>query len=157
MKYLVFALALLSIILTAQQPEPLVQKNIKIQPIVENLEMGDKYWYVQTIKIYYKDTIGFKPISFRRGDPLTSRCSDSTFVTFISRGDSLSTYSIRRLSCEIVAYFNLNSYEIRWLKEHLIDKIVIRNIVTDNSYIVYINDTTYLYEVFNKYNSINHK
>jgi hypothetical protein len=157
MKYLVFALALLSIILTAQQPEPLVQKNIKIQPIVENLEMGDKYWYVQTIKIYYKDTIGFKPISFRRGDPLTSRCSDSTFVTFISRGDSLSTYSIRRLSCEIVAYFNLNSYEIRWLKEHLVDKIVIRNIVTDNSYIVYINDTTYLYEVFNKYNSINHK
>jgi hypothetical protein len=157
MKYLVFALALLSIILTAQQPEPLVQKNIKIQPIVENLEMGDKYWYVQTIKIYYKDTIGFKPISFRRGDPLTSRCSDSTFVTFISKGDSLSTYSIRRLSCEIVAYFNLNSYEIRWLKEHLIDKIVIRNIVTDNSYIVYINDTTYLYEVFNKYNSINHK
>jgi hypothetical protein len=157
MKYLVFALALLSIILTAQQPEPLVQKNIKIQPIVENLEMGDKYWYVQTIKIYYKDTIGFKPISFRRGDPLTSRCSDSTYVTFISKGDSLSTYSIRRLSCEIVAYFNLNSYEIRWLKEHLIDKIVIRNIVTDNSYIVYINDTTYLYEVLNKYNSINHK
>jgi hypothetical protein len=157
MKYLVFALALLSIILTAQQPEPLVQKNIKIQPIVENLEMGNKYWYVQTIKIYYKDTIGFKPISFRRGDPLTSRCSDSTFVTFISKGDSLSTYSIRRLSCEIVAYFNLNSYEIRWLKEHLIDKIIIRNIVTDNSYIVYINDTTYLYEVFNKYNSINHK
>lgn len=157
MKYLVFALALLSVILTAQQPEPLVQKNIKIQPIVENLEMGDKYWYVQTIKIYYKDTIGFKPISFRRGDPLTSRCSDSTYVTFISKGDSLSTYSIRRLSCEIVAYFNLNSYEIRWLKEHLIDKIIIRNIVTDNSYIVYINDTTYLYEVLNKYNSINHK
>jgi hypothetical protein len=157
MKYLVFALALLSVILAAQQPEPLVQKDIKIQPIVENLEMGEEYWYVQTIKIYYKDTIGFKPISFRRGDPLTSRCSDSTFVTFISRGDSLSTYSIRRLSCEIVAYFNLNSYEIRWLKEHLIDKIVIRNIVTDNSYIVYINDTTYLYEVLNKYNSINHK
>lgn len=157
MKYLVYALALISIILTAQQPEPLVQKDIKIQPIVENLDMGDKYWYVQTVKIYYKDTIGFKPISFRKGNPLTSRCSDSTFVTFISKGDSLSTYSIRRLSCEIVAYFNLNSYEIRWLKEHLIDKIIIRNIVTDNSYIVYINDTTYLYEVLNKYNSINHK
>jgi hypothetical protein len=157
MKYLVFALALLSVILTAQQPEPLVQKNIKIQPIVENLEMGDKYWYVQTIKIYYKDTIGFKPISFKRGDPLTSRCTDSTLITFLSKGESLSTYSIRRLSCEIIAYFNLNSYEVRWLKTHLVDKIIIRNIVTDNSYIVYINDTTYLYEVFNKYNSINHK
>ncbi len=157
MKYLVFALALLSIILTAQQPEPLVQKNIKIQPIVENLEMGEKYWYIQTIKIYYKDTIGFKPITFRKGDPLTSRCTDSTYVTFISAGDSLSTYSIGRLSCEIIAYFNLNSYEINWLKNHFINKIMIRNIVTDNSYIVYINDTTYLYEVLNKYNSINHK
>jgi hypothetical protein len=156
MKYLVFALALLSIILTAQQPEPLVQKDIKIQPIVENLEMGEKYWYVQTIKIYYKDTIGFKPISFKRGDPLTSRCTDSTLITFLSKGESLSTYSIRRLSCEIIAYFNLNSYEVRWLKTHLVDKIIIRNIVTDNSYIVYINDTDYLYEVLNKYNSINH-
>jgi hypothetical protein len=157
MKYLVFALALLSVILTAQQPEPLVQKDIKMQPIVENLEMGEKYWYVQTVKIYYKDTIGFKPISFRRGDPLTSRCTDSTYVTFISGGDSLSTYSIGRLSCEIIAYFNLNSYEVNWLKNHFINKIMIRNIVTDNSYLVYINDTTYLYEVLNKYNSINHK
>ena len=156
MKYLVFALALLSVILAAQQPEPLIQKDIKIQPIVENLEMGDKYWYVQTIKVYYKDTIGFKPITFRKGDPLTSRCTDSTLITFLSKGESLSTYSIRRLSCEIIAYFNLNSYEVRWLKTHLVDKIIIRNIVTDNSYIVYINDTDYLYEVLNKYNSINH-
>lgn len=156
MKYLVFALALLSVILTAQQPEPLIQKDIKIQPIVENLEMGEQYWYVQTIKVYYKDTIGFKPITFRKGDPLTTRCSDSTLITFLSKGESLSTYSIRRLSCEIIAYFNLNSYEVRWLKTHLVDKIIIRNIVTDNSYIVYINDTDYLYEVLNKYNSINH-
>jgi hypothetical protein len=156
MKYLVFALALLSVILAAQQPEPLIQKDIKIQPIVENLEMGEQYWYVQTVKVYYKDTIGFKPITFRKGDPLTTRCSDSTLITFLSKGESLSTYSIRRLSCEIIAYFNLNSYEVRWLKTHLVDKIIIRNIVTDNSYIVYINDTDYLYEVLNKYNSINH-
>lgn len=156
MKYLVFVLALLSVILAAQQPEPLIQKDIKIQPIVENLEMGEQYWYVQTIKIYYKDTIGFKPITFRKGDPLTSRCTDSTLITFLSKGESLSTYSIRRLSCEIIAYFNLNSYEVRWLKTHLVDKIIIRNIVTDNSYIVYINDTDYLYEILNKYNSINH-
>jgi hypothetical protein len=156
MKYLVFALALLSVILAAQQPEPLIQKDIKIQPIVENLEMGEQYWYVQTIKVYYKDTIGFKPITFRKGDPLTTRCSDSTLITFLSKGESLSTYSIRRLSCEIIAYFNLNSYEVRWLKTHLVDKIIIRNIVTDNSYIVYINDTDYLYEILNKYNSINH-
>lgn len=156
MKYLVFVLVLLAVILTAQQPEPLIQNDIKIQPIVENLEMGEQYWYVQTIKVYYKDTIGFKPITFRKGDPLTTRCSDSTLITFLSKGESLSTYSIRRLSCEIIAYFNLNSYEVRWLKTHLVDKIIIRNIVTDNSYIVHINDTDYLYEVLNKYNSINH-
>lgn len=156
-KFIIAYIVLFSIILTAQQPEPLVQKDIKIQPIVENLEMGSDYWYVQTIKVYYKDTIGFKPITFRKGDPLTSRCTDSTLITFISKGEYLSTYSIKRMSCDIVAYFNLNSYEIRWLKSHIINKIVIRNIITDNSYIVYINDTDYLYEIFNKYNSINHK
>lgn len=148
---------MLSIILIAQQPSPLIQKEITIQPIVENLDMGNKYWYVRTIKVYYKDTIGFKPITFRKGDPLTSRCTDSTLITFISKNDSLSAYSVKKMSCEIVAYFNLNEYQVRWLKSKIVDKIMITNIVTDNSYIVYINDTKYLYEIFNKYNSINHK
>ena len=155
-KFIIAFIVLLTVILSAQQPEPLVQSDFKLQAIVENLDMGEDYWYVQTIKVYYKDTLGFKPITFRKGDPLTSRCTDSTLITFISKGESLSTYSIRRLSCEIIAYFNLNSYEVKWLKTHLVDKIIIRNIVTDNSYIVYINDTDYLYEILNKYNSINH-
>jgi hypothetical protein len=156
MKYLVFALALLSIILTAQQPEPLVQKNIKIQPIVENLEMGEGYWYVQTVKVYYKDTLGFKPIFLRKGTPIDSRCSDETKVTFISKNDSLTVTSIRRMSCDIIAYFNLNSYEVKWLKSRMIDKIIIFNVITDNSYLVYINDVSYLNTLLNKYNVKNH-
>jgi len=152
MKYLVFALALLSIILTAQQPEPLVQKDIKIQPIIENLEMGEEYWYIQTVKVYYKDTLGFKPIYLRKGDPIDSRCSDETKVTFISKNDSLTVTSIKRMSCDIIAYFNLNSYEVKWLKSRMIDKIIIFNVVTDNSYLVYINDVSYLNNLLNKYN-----
>lgn len=157
MKYITFVLFFISLLLIGQmQPSPLEEEGIKIQPIVDNLEMGEKYWYIQTIKLYYKDTIGFKPIAFRIGDPLISRCTDSTLVTFISKGDSLSIYSIKRISCDIVAYFNLNAYEIKWLKNKLVDKIIIRNIVTDNSYIVYVNDTKYFYKVFNKYNSISY-
>jgi hypothetical protein len=152
MKYLVLALALLSIILTAQQPEPLIQKDIKIQPIVENLEMGDKYWYVQTVKVYYKDTLGFKPIYLRKGSPIDSRCSDETEVTFISKNDSLTVKSIKRMSCDIIAYFNLNSYEVKWLKSRMIDKVIIFNTITDNSYLVYINDVSYLNTLLNKYN-----
>jgi hypothetical protein len=152
MKYLVFALALLSIILTAQQPEPLVQKDIKIQPIIENLEMGEEYWYIQTVKVYYKDTLGFKSIYLRKGNPIDSRCSDETKVTFISKNDSLTVTSIERMSCDIIAYFNLNSYEVKWLKSRMIDKIIIFNVVTDNSYLVYINDVSYLNNLLNKYN-----
>ena len=152
MKYLVFALALLSIILTAQQPEPLVQKDIKIQPIIENLEMGSEYWYIQTVKVYYKDTLGFKPIYLRKGTPIDSRCSDETKVTFISKNDSLTVTSIKRMSCDIIAYFNLNSYEVKWLKSRMIDKIIIFNVITDNSYLVYINDVSYLNTLLNKYN-----
>jgi hypothetical protein len=156
MKYLVFVLALLSIILTAQQPEPLIQNNIKIQPIVENLDMGEDYWYIQTVKVYYKDTLGFKPIYLRKGPPLDSRCSDETKITFISKKDSLTVKSIKRMSCEIIAYFNLNSYEVNWLKSKMIDKIIIFNVVTDNSYMVYINDVSYLNSLLNKYNVKNH-
>lgn len=156
MKYLVFALALLTIILTAQQPEPLIQKDIKIQPIVENLDMGKDYWYIQTVKVYYKDTLGFKPIYLRKGSPIDSRCSDETKVTFISKGDSLTIKSIKRMSCDIIAYFNLNSYEVKWLKSKMIDKVIIFNTVTDNSYLVYINDVSYLNTLLNKYNVKNH-
>ena len=155
-KYIIVLVILISFILVAQQPIPLIQKDIKIQPIVENLDMGEDYWYVQTIKVYYKDTLGFKPIYFRKGNPLDSRCSDETEITFISKKDSLTVKSIRRMSCEIIAYFNLNSYEVNWLKSKMIDKIIIFNVVTDNSYMVYINDVSYLNNLLNKYNVKNH-
>lgn len=151
MKYLVLVLALLSVILAAQQPEPLVQKDIKIQPIVENLELGKNYWYVQTIKVYYKDTTGFKPIPLRKGAIIDSRCSDETVLTFIAPGDSISVTSLKRMSCEIVAYFNLNKYEVDWLKNKTLDKVVIFNSVTDNSYVVYIKDSKYFNRLLNVY------
>ena len=150
-KFIIAYIVLFSIILAAQQPEPLIQKDIKIQPIVENIELGKQYWYVQTVKIYYKDTLGFKPISLRKGASIDSRCSDETVVTFIAQGDSLSVTSLKRMSCEIVAYFNLEKYEIDWLKTKTLDKIVIFNSVTDNSYVVYIKDSKYFNRLLNVY------
>lgn len=155
-KFIISFIVLLTVILSAQQPEPLVQSDFKLQAIVENLDMGEDYWYIQTVKVYYKDTLGFKPIYLRKGNPINSRCSDETKVTFISKSDSLTITSLKRLSCEIVAYFNLNSYEVKWLKSRMIDKIIIFNAITDNSYIVYINDVSYLNKLLNKYNVKNH-
>lgn len=151
MKKLLLALLLISILTIAQQPLPLIEDKIKVQPILEN-ETNPEEWYISTIKIYYKDTIGFKPIELRKGPPVTSRCSDVTNFTFISRKDTLSMKSLSRISCEIIAYVNLNSYERKWLKDHLVEKIIIFNTVTDNEYIIYINDTAYFKRLLEKYN-----
>jgi hypothetical protein len=150
-KYIIVLVILISVILAAQQPEPLIEEDLKVQPIVENVELGKNYWYVQTIKVYYKDTTGFKPIPLRKGAAIDSRCSDETVVTFIAQGDSISVTSLKRMSCEIVAYFNLNKYEVEWLKNKSLDKVIIFNSVTDNSYVVYIKDSKYFNRLLNVY------
>lgn len=129
--------------------------NVKFQPIVEN-DNSPIDWYIRTIKVYYKDTIGFKEISFKKGPPLDTRCTDETNMTFISKGDSLTLSSVKQMSCEILARFNINSYESNWLKSHIVEKIIIFNVVTDNSYVIYVNDTKYFYNLLNKYNAKNY-
>ena len=150
MKYLVFALALLSVILAAQQPEPLIQKDIKIQPIVENLEMGEQYWYVQTIKVYYKDTL-LNKFKLRMGPELDSYCTDNTILTFHSYSDSLKIKSIHKMSCEILAIFNLTSYQINWLSKNIVNKVTIYNTERETMYVVEIKNKEYFKNVFLKY------
>ena len=153
-KKILIALAFLSLITIAQQPSPLLQDDLKIQPILENEDIPEE-WYISTLKIYYKDTMGFKPIELRKGPSIESRCADVTNFTFISRKDTLSVKSLSRLSCEIISYVNLNSYETKWLKNHLVEKIIIFNTVTENEYIVYIHDVEYFKKLLVKYNERN--
>lgn len=152
MKLKIFiCLLIICTFILGQQPAPMIENNVKFQPIVEN-ETSPVDWYIRTIKVYYKDTIGFSPVYFRKGQPLDTRCTDLTNMTFISKGDSLTLTSVKQMSCQILARFNLNSYESNWLKSHIVDKIIIFNVETDNSYIIYVNDTKYFYNLLNKYN-----
>jgi hypothetical protein len=141
-KILVSLLILLSFILISQQPNPwILNTSTRIQPIVENDEhsefvSSDKA-IVRSFKLYYKDSI---------------YCTDSTRLTFMSGLDTMQIYSVKRMSCDILAIFNLNHSQGKWLDNYPIDKILIYNRVTDNYYTIITDDKEYFTRLFNKYN-----
>ena len=143
-----FAILLFSV---GSSPEPFTKGDVRIVPIVENEDLGPEYWYIRTIKLYYKDKLPHG-IELRKGPPLDSYCSDETDLTFYSNSDSLTIKSYRRLSCEILAMYNLSEKESDWLKSHLVYGIKIHNIITENKYYIYVDDVYYFKNLFNKYN-----
>ena len=143
-----FLLVFLSVGMT---PEPLTKGEVRIVPIIENEDLGPKYWYIRTIKLYYKDKMPHG-IELRKGSPIDSYCSDETDLTFYSNSDSLTVKSYRRLSCEILAIYNLSEKDSDWLKSHLVYRIKIYNVVTENKYIIHIDDVSYFKNLFTKYN-----
>ena len=143
MKKFIIALSVLfSLILLSQQPNPwILNKSTRIQPILENEESGefvtsDKA-IVRTFKLYYRDSI---------------YCTDSTKITFMSGLDTMQIYSVQRMSCDILAIFNLTHNQGKWLNNYPIDKILIYNRVTDNYYTIITDDKEYFTRLFNKYN-----
>ena len=137
-KFLLSFLILLSFILISQQPNPLIlDKDTKVQPIIDN--EGTPNQFLHTVKIYYKDL---------------DYCSDSTKISFIALdGDSISKYNVRQSpSCIIVARFNLTDSELEWLKENKISSIGIYNRVTDNYYIKQVKEPDYFIKVLKPFN-----
>lgn len=143
-----FAILLFSVGIS---PEPFTKGDVRIVPIIENEDLGPKYWYIRTIKLYYKDKLPHG-IELRKGPPLDSYCSDETDLTFYSNSDSLTIKSYSRLSCEILAMYNLSEKESDWLKSHLVYRLKIYNIVTENKYYIYVDNVFYFKDLFNKYN-----
>jgi hypothetical protein len=143
-----FAILLFSV---GSSPEPFTKGDVRIVPIIENEDLGPKYWYIRTIKLYYKDKLPHG-IELRKGPPLDSYCSDETDLTFYSNSDSLTIKSHSRLSCEILAMYNLSEKESDWLKSHLVYRLKIYNIVTENKYYIYVDNVFYFKDLFNKYN-----
>jgi len=132
-------------------PEPFTSGEVSIIPIIENEDLGPKYWYIRTIKLYYKDKMPHG-IELRKGPPINSYCSDETDLTFYSNSDSLVIKSTKHLSCEILALYNLSESDSDWLKSHLIYRLKINNIVTENKYIIYTDNIFYFKNLFTKYN-----
>lgn len=151
-KIAVFILLICTILLTSQQPAPYIQESLSVQPILENAELGSKYWYIRSIKVYYKDPM-VEPIYLSRGDSLYSYCSDSSVITFKSITDSISIPSVKRMSCEILAIINLTKRDSEWLKSHIVYEFIVLNTVTDNRYTIYMHDTEYFRRLLLKYNA----
>jgi hypothetical protein len=152
MKYkFVISFLFISFLSINRPPEPLVNGETRIVPIIENEELGPKYWYIRTIKLYYKDKLP-RGIELRKGPPVNSYCSDETDLTFYSNSDSLTVKSYKRLSCEILAIYNLSEKDSDWLKSHLVYRIKIHNIITENKYYVNIDNVSYFKNLFTKYN-----
>jgi hypothetical protein len=152
MKYkFVISFLFISFLSINRPPEPLVNGETRIVPIIENEELGPKYWYIRTIKLYYKDKLP-RGIELRKGPPINSYCSDETDLTFYSNSDSLTIKSYKRLSCEILAIYNLSEKDSDWLKSHLIYRLKIHNIITENKYYVNIDNVSYFKNLLTKYN-----
>ena len=152
MKYkFILSFLFISFLSINRPPEPLSVGETRIVPIIENEDLGPKYWYIRTIKLYYKDKMP-RSIELRKGPPIDSYCSDETDLTFYSNSDSLTIKSYRQLSCEILAIYNLSKKDSDWLKSHLVYRIKINNIVTENKYYINMDNVSYFKNLFTKYN-----
>ena len=151
-KFLLCILIIFAFALVSQQPAPYIQESISVQPIVENYDLGSKYWYIRSIKVYYKDPMK-EPIYLSKNDSLYSYCSDSSVITFKSIADSISVPSVKRMSCEILAIINLTKRDSEWLKSHIVYEFIVLNTVTNNRYVIYMHDTEYFRRLLIKYNA----
>jgi hypothetical protein len=135
------------------QPHPLIldtNSEFVLQPIVENIDLPN-YSVIFTLKLYYIDRLE-KPITFKNGDPLETYCSDSTITTFyFVGGDSLALGSLKRMSCKIMALFNLSHSQNIMLRDNELDSIKIHNYVTDNKYTFPIQQKRYLRSLISKH------
>ena len=137
------------------QPAPLIlvkDSSFILQPIVENMDMPG-YEFVMTLKLYYKDRM-VKPLEFKKGPPLDSYCSDSTHIIFyLQNKNTVAISSTKRMSCRILAVFNIDKSQNRVLKTYPMDSIRVTNGVTDNSYVMVVNDKQYLNRLITQYNN----
>jgi hypothetical protein len=151
MKYLIIVLSIffsLAFIIEKQQPSPYTNNNITIQPIVENIETTGS---IRAIKIYYTDSL-VRPFVFKKGKPLLSYCSDNSTAQFITQYDTLHIQSTKRMSCEILAIFNLSPSSIMFLKTNPIDKIIVCNTLTENCYeCIFTDNRNYFIDAFSEY------
>ena len=137
------------------QPSPLIidkDSNFVIQPIVENIDLHG-YEFIMTLKLYYKDKTP-KAITFKKGEPLETYCSDSTIITFYPKTQQpVVVSSVKRMSCKILAIFNLSKQQNNILRTYSLDSIKVYNYVTENKYTFPIQDSLYFNRWIYKYNN----
>ena len=129
----------------------LLDLNTSITPIIENEGEPLSDQYIRTLKVTYRDYLD-KPIKLQNGDKLYNRCSYESLITFYSEKDSLKINSTKRMSCEIVAFFNLENQDVEWLKINDINFIRINNITTNHNFYQKNPQPDYLKKLLTLYN-----
>jgi hypothetical protein len=110
------------------------------------------YEFMMTLKLYYKDKMP-KALTFRKGDPLETYCSDSTVITFYPKTQQpIVVGSIKRMSCKILAIFNISKQQNNILRDYPLDSVRVYNYVTDNKYTLPIRDKAYFNRLITQYN-----
>lgn len=99
----------------------ILDDNTYIHPIVDNRGTSDEY--VRTLKLKYRD---FNK-RVLRSDSSYYRCAFETEMVFYSAFDTLALQSLSHKSCDIIAFFNLKSSDVSWLKNNSVFYIRITN------------------------------
>ena len=120
-----------------------------MQVLIDNEGTDDAY--IRTIKVTYLDKLD-KPIKLSNGDKLYNRCSYETKIVLYAKQDSLELNSWKRMSCEIAAFFNLESSDINWLLENEFKEIRIINVTTNMNKVYRNYQPDYLKNLLTLYN-----
>jgi len=130
------------------ETELVLDKTTTITPIIDNEEYF-KDAYVRTLKVKYKDLNRNK--NNRINDSTYYRCAHETRVIFYSPFDSLVLNSQSRKSCDITAFFDLETKEKEWMIKNYIYYIKIINMNTKYELILDNPQPRYLSNFFFKY------
>ena len=129
------------------EPMLILDENTSIYPIVDNPNsINDSY--VRTLRVRYKD-INKRVV---KNDSTYYRCAFETQMTFYSAFDTLALNSVSRPSCEIIAFFNLDTTDINWMINNHIYFIKFKNMNTKYEIVLENPEPRYLTNVFLKYN-----
>ena len=129
------------------EPMLVLDSNTSIYPIVDNPDSFNDS-YVRTLKVRYKD-INKRVV---KNDSTYYRCAFETEMVFYSAFDTLALNSLSRQSCEIIAFFNLSTTDINWVKKNHIYFIKLKNMNTKYELVLENPEPRYLTNVFLKYN-----
>ena len=137
--------------LIEQEPALYLDNNTTIQFIIENDDSPDELKWVRTLKLTYKDYLD-KPIKLSNGDKIYNRCSYRSQIIFKAVSDTLAITSMPRMSCEIVAFFNLSKENLDWLATRDVYEFEIHNLTTDLVLVYENKQPDYLNTIINKFN-----
>lgn len=131
------------------EPVLVLHDSTYIYPIIDNFDEPSKS-FVRTLKVKYKD----KSKGYKINDSTYYRCAFKTKMIFYSVSDSLEMNSLSRKSCDIVAFFNLESEEIKWMEKNHVYFIKIRNMNTKYELILENQQPRFFTNTLLKYNKI---